>query len=257
MLFAGSAHAQPGGGFGPPPDRAGPGARGGGPAVVQVGREVLRAADTDADRKVTLEDLRAVVPGFDAEVFAGLDHDGDGVLAADDRPQRPAYGRLDGERPGRQGVRGPRGDGLREKFAEADTDGDREVTFEELQAVMPRLEAEHFERMDRNGDGVLSSDDRPEGARGAGRPGGGGPGAGLREADANKDRALSLDEIQAVRPGFTQERFEQMDVNGDGLLTREDREARGNRGGAPRSQRGGLGQGPGRGQNRGQGAGGW
>lgn len=265
LIFATPAFAQRGGGFGPPAD-GGPGAfgppRGGGsPAAALVGREVLRAADADGDRSVTLDDLRTVVPGFDADVFARLDHDGDGALTPGDRPERPGpragqrggYGARgargqQGQGYGPQGGTAQRGAAIREKIREADADGNREVTFEELQAVMPRLELEHFERMDRNGDGVLSREDRPEGGLGGvptGRPGG--PGAGLLEADTNNDRALSLEEIQAVRPGFTAERFEQMDVNGDGLLTREDREAR--QGASPgRGGQGPAGQGPGQGR---------
>ena len=51
-----------------------------------------------------------------------------------------------------------------ERFIErADTDGDGNVTLEELNAMHATQTAEHFARMDSNGDGVINGDDpRPE-----------------------------------------------------------------------------------------------
>lgn len=43
---------------------------------------------------------------------------------------------------------------------QADANGDREVTFEELSARYPQATQEAFDRLDRNDDGVISGDDR-------------------------------------------------------------------------------------------------
>ena len=48
------------------------------------------------------------------------------------------------------------------------------------------------------------------------------------------DGALSLAELQAVRPELTQERFAEMDRNDDGLITTDERPMRGPRGGGRR-----------------------
>jgi len=45
----------------------------------------------------------------------------------------------------------------------------------------------------------------------------------MERADTNKDGKLSYEEISAVRPEATRERFEQMDRNNDGFLSRADR----------------------------------
>jgi len=49
------------------------------------------------------------------------------------------------------------------------------------------------------------------------------PGEGLRRADTNKDGKVSFDELKAVRPEATEERFKQMDKNGDGFVGPGDR----------------------------------
>ena len=96
---------------------------------------------------------------------------------------------------------------------EADANNDGQVTYEELAAVDAQLTQERFAWMDRNGDGVLTPEDRPE------RPEGPGP---LREADANDDGQVTYEELAAIDAEITQERFAQLDRNGDGVLTPED-----------------------------------
>ena len=117
---------------------------------------------------------------------------------------------------------------------EADANGDGKVTFEELKAVRPQATEERFKQMDRNGDGVLSKEDRPKGAgpragqehrRGPGHAQGRDRlpiGAMLKEADKNGDGKITLEELKAVRPQATEERFKHMDLNGDGVLSKED-----------------------------------
>ncbi len=52
------------------------------------------------------------------------------------------------------------------------------------------------------------------------------PGKGLKqlfqEADANKDGKATFEEVKAVRPGMTQERYSRLDRNHDSVLTQED-----------------------------------
>ncbi|MBI4559727.1 MAG: hypothetical protein HY706_19225 [Candidatus Hydrogenedentes bacterium] len=132
---------------------------------------------------------------------------------------------------------------MRELFAKADQNGDRQVTLEELKTVAPNMTPEKFMQLDRNHDGVLSAADRAQAG-----PGQFGPKQGadrehaaqkLREADANSDGKVSYDEVVAKKPGFPKEAFDRYDSNHDGLLSAEDRPA------SPRPQ-GAISAGPGR-----------
>ena len=67
------------------------------------------------------------------------------------------------------------------------------------------------------------------------------PGPGFFGADTDGDGALSLAELQAVNPNVTQERFEIMDTDANGLITADERPMRPGRPGRP-----GRGFGPGR-----------
>jgi len=173
--------------------------------------ERLKQADTNGDQQLTWEEVQAAFPEMTEERFERMDRNGDGVLTKDDRPERGERG---AERKGR----------LLEKLKEADTDGDKQLTWEEAQAAFPEMTEERFERMDRNGDGVISMDDRPD--RGQGRQGDRGQGRlieKLKEADTDGDQQLTFEEAQAAFPKITKERFDKMDHNGDGVLSRDDR----------------------------------
>lgn len=251
----------------------------GGPPPHRPGLGIARA-DTNGDGKITLEELQAIWPGVDEEIFARLDRNGDGVLSGEDRRGKGMQG-PEGERgaKGPKGHKGPRegkgmGPGpmmgpppacaeggpqmpppppggpqgrpeaprmrLLEKLREADANGDKEVTFEELSAVAPHIDREKFQRLDRNGDGVISAADMPAGPR-AGQ--GFGPNAGqgpqgigpnqergerlrqlFREADTDGDGKLTFEELSAKFPKMDKERFERFDRNKDGFLSREDRQ---------------------------------
>jgi EF-hand domain/EF hand len=102
--------------------------------------------------------------------------------------------------------------------APGDNDGDGRISLQEYQ----QRAAERFARLDRDGDGYL---DRNE-LRGPREHGPGGRGAAFGGADADGDGALSLAEIQAVRPGMTAERFAELDTNHDGLITPDERPRR-------------------------------
>lgn len=128
--------------FGP-----GPGRRHGAPGA---------RLDADQDGSVSLAELQAVHPNVTAEQFAEFDGDGDGALS----------------RAELEAARGELMARMRERLEAIDTDGDGAWSFAELQAVRPNLDVEQFNRLDRNGDGLIGADERP--LRGPGRRRGGG-----------------------------------------------------------------------------------
>jgi hypothetical protein len=87
-------------------------------------------------------------------------------------------------------------------------------------AAAPRL-AERFDQLDRNKDGKLAADERPQrhgwhrGGRGGHR---------MMQADTDKDGRISKAEA-AANPKFA-ERFAEMDFNKDGFVDRTDFEAK-------------------------------
>lgn len=203
LMLAGWTMAQP-----PAPGPGGPGGPGkgrpAGPGLLQV---VLRDADTDGNQQISLEEFKAGLTKHAEDLFKRLDRNGDGSLTPEDRPAGGPEGPMG--RP--MGPGGP----LMEKIREADKDGDGKVTFEEISASMPQVTQEQFKQFDRNGDGVLSAQDR-------------GPGP-MRElfdkADADKSGTVTFEELKAAKPDVTQEQFKQWDRNGDGTLSPDDRPA--------------------------------
>ena len=140
-------------------------------------------------------------------------------------------GRGFGGRPGGGRGFGPGGSGNPEEMIDrllaGDTDGDDRLSQEELPEPMRR----RFDRMDQNGDGYVEpSEIESMMQRGFGRGGPrGGPGR-LMQRDTDGDGKLSLEEV----PPPMQERFEQMDTNGDEFLDQQEISAlRGGRGGPP------------------------
>ncbi|MCC6488727.1 MAG: hypothetical protein IT364_14610 [Candidatus Hydrogenedentes bacterium] len=122
----------------------------------------------------------------------------------------PAYGQSDTTE---KGVH-PGAHALLKLLKKADADKNGEVTFEELKAVLPNLTEERFDKMDRDGDGVLTRKDLPKREHRLLKL--------LKEADTNGDRQVTYEEAVAVLPNLTQEQFDKLDKNGDGVLSRDD-----------------------------------
>ena len=175
--------------------------------------------DTNGDGAVSLEEFRAARPQASAERFEAADADGDGVLSPEE------LGAMRGDR------------GSRQRALESlDTDGDGSISLPEIQAVRPDVSPEAFNQADADGNGYLSPSElramrRDRATDRGSRQGRRGPPA---EFDTDGDGGISLDELRAVRPGVTEEAFQRMDRNGDGVITQDERPRRGS---GPRPRR--------------------
>jgi Ca2+-binding EF-hand superfamily protein len=238
LLVIGSALAE-----GPPPaapGEGGPRGQRGGGKERQGMREMMEAwkkADADRDGSISLAEFGAMerigqLPEEKrAEIFKRFDKNGDGRIGPDEMPSRP------------QGGMPP--------LSQVDKDKDGRIVFEEFRnlSFVTRLpedrQRELFKRMDMDGDGALTPQDRPTGGSRDGRPSGpprdgkpGGPprdgrrdgkGGGhgphgpdlIKSLDRNGDGTVNFDEFRQA--GFLQgksedeqeDRFEEMDRNGD------------------------------------------
>lgn len=170
-------------------------------------------ADANNDGVLTRAEFDA---GQDA-MFARLDSNHDGQLSREER--RAHRGDRHGGRRG-HGRGGPGGPGFGLERADANNDGN--ITREEFLARPNEM----FDHLDQNHDGVIQASERPqrppEGERG-GPPGErGGPGRdGPPNVDSNNDGVISRAEFLAGGAA----RFQRMDANHDGRVTREEAEA--------------------------------
>jgi Ca2+-binding EF-hand superfamily protein len=159
---------------------------------------------------------------FDATTrarFARLDKNGDGVIDASEIEGAMAkrFERHRGKHGGRLGER------LMRAF---DTDRDGKVTKDEFTATV----RSRFAQLDLNNDGRITDEDLPPRLRGrdilaSDSRMGRGPGRRilglLRDADANKDSVVTLDEAMAA----ADKRFAGLDRNKDGVIDTVDRDA--------------------------------
>ena len=125
-----------------------------------------------------------------------------------------------------EGAGGHRHGAMVERLKQADADGNGSISRDEAKAL-PRL-ARHFDEIDANRDGQLSSDEmrafhqamhakhsEERQARMAER---------WKKLDANGDGRVSLAEAQAGSPRLAQH-FAQIDANGDGFITPDEMKA--------------------------------
>jgi len=99
--------------------------------------EKIRKADSNNDQKLSYEELKTVFPEITEEKFNKADKDGDGQLAREEMRNI-----------------------MTERMKAADTDKDGKISREEANAAFPKMTDEAFAKLDRNGDGFLSPDDR-------------------------------------------------------------------------------------------------
>lgn len=190
-------------------------------------------ADTNGDKQVSLEEFVALeriskIPEAQShEIFKRFDKNGDGMIQTHEMkpPQR---------REGREGRDRPF-----PRLHELDTDKSGSVTFEEFSSgpFAEKLPAERlrtfFDKLDRNGDGVLSPKDMPHergGPRGPRGPQGGGQERGMmfETLDQNGDGALSFAEFRLApwvkdRGEDEQEdQFERIDKDGNLLIEKSE-----------------------------------
>jgi Ca2+-binding EF-hand superfamily protein len=114
----------------------------------------------------------------------------------------------------------PRSDAPRDTMR-ADTDGDGRVSRAEAEAAGSKRSTDWFDKLDLNKDGYITQDEMRQAketrrgemkARFDER---------FKEADANNDGQLSLDEVQAKMPRMA-DRFNAIDKDKNGMLSREE-----------------------------------
>ncbi|MCC6491054.1 MAG: EF-hand domain-containing protein [Candidatus Hydrogenedentes bacterium] len=168
-------------------------------------KPLFKKADVNGDGAVTLEELHTTFPNMPAERFNMMDRNKDGKLTTDEVPQSEAMG----------------GALAKEMLKRADTDGNGQLTQEEATAAFPRMTPERFAALDKNSDKILTGDElRPPNAQDAATN----AMNLIRNADADGNGEITFEEMQQRAPNFTRERFDQMDRNKDGVLSKADRD---------------------------------
>ncbi|MCX8065032.1 MAG: EF-hand domain-containing protein [Candidatus Hydrogenedentes bacterium] len=194
--------------------------------------EIFKSADKNADGCLDLEEFKSVkrkvhTPGRGTKSRFELERRGQGI---------GKVGKPDADIPERD-VQARRQQKLEEMFKRIDKDGDGKISLDEFKAfpppVPPRRPVPPF-----GGPGPVppipprelgpqghTPGMAPQGTpRRIPSPGGKWISEALREADKDNDGEVTFDELRTVRPNMTEERFKFMDVNNDGVITREDLE---------------------------------
>lgn len=147
-LLAGPALAGGSGGApGTGPDKDGP-------------RGIMRA-DTNGDGKVSKDEAAALQDKMHGDWFDKVDADKDGFLTEDElRQARAAH---------RDRMRGEMKAHMEQRFKDADSNSDGQLSLDEVQAKMPRL-AERFSSLDADKNGMLSKEELKHGGTGRHHP---------------------------------------------------------------------------------------
>ena len=114
----------------------------------------LMRADTDGDGRISRAEATAASAERSGEWFDKLDLNKDGYVTADEIKQARATRMANMHADMQQK--------MDERFKEADTNGDGQLSLEEVQAKMPRL-AEHFTALDTDKNGQLSKEELAQG----------------------------------------------------------------------------------------------
>jgi Ca2+-binding EF-hand superfamily protein len=200
---------------------AGPGQRHGAPGE---NLDRMKAADTNNDEQVSAEEFKAAFPNAPAEQFARMDRNNDGVLSKEDMPEPPPAAAENMPR--------KKGGERAALIQKADTDNDGRITPDEFKKAFPEAPADRFQKMDADNDGALTKKDlaqrKPAGPAAGKGPRGEDRGAVIRkrlqDADTNGDEKISIEEARKAFPNMPDEFFKSRDRNGDGFISREDRQ---------------------------------
>ncbi|MCC6794198.1 MAG: hypothetical protein IT366_03705 [Candidatus Hydrogenedentes bacterium] len=163
--------------------------------------QVFKAADENADSRVTFAEATIAAPDLTPRRFAALDADRNGTLTRTEMDPAEEIG-------------GPQS--VKTFVASVDSNSDHAVSFSEAQAF-PGLTRAKFDAADINRDGVVSRTDtnprhREKGATAA-------EVSVALDADTDRDRSVSLRELRAARPKFSADLFNHLDLNGDGRIS--------------------------------------
>ena len=154
--------------------------------------------DTNGDGGLDVEEI-----GFSREMFDKLDTDGDGLLTDAELLSLMPPPRMPGNNPA-------------DMLAEKDANGDGGLDMEES-----GLSEELFTKLDIDADGLLTEADMPAPPMG-GVGGGGGPAPTdlMAALDSDGDEQLTVEES-----GLSEEEFDTLDTNKDGLVSQAELEA--------------------------------
>lgn len=171
--------------------------------------------DKNKDGKLSQSEVKSYSPRFSPERFAAMDANGDGTLSFEEVAQNRTRGESSGG-----GHRGPGPNFI----ARLDTDGNGEVSLDEFKTVRPEMSEERFSRLDADKSGGVTVEELRAAA--ANRPS-----PAEREAfmnrvfarlDADNSGGLSFEEMKNGRRPITEERFGQLDANGDGSVSKDE-----------------------------------